>query len=39
MDQICINQKDVEEKSRHIGYMGTIYSQANTVIVYLGGDG
>jgi hypothetical protein len=36
MDQICINQEDLDEKSRHIGYMGAIYREADVVVAYLG---
>ncbi|MCJ1247927.1 hypothetical protein MMC30_005142 [Trapelia coarctata] len=36
IDAICINQKDLNEKSRQIRQMGAIYTTANTVLVWLG---
>lgn len=35
-DALCINQKDVQEKAQQIPRMGTIYSQAMEVLVWLG---
>ncbi|KAH3919705.1 hypothetical protein HBH56_017690 [Parastagonospora nodorum] len=35
-DQICINQDDIEEKTRQVRLMSTIYSKANRVIIWLG---
>ncbi|OIW28892.1 hypothetical protein CONLIGDRAFT_564087, partial [Coniochaeta ligniaria NRRL 30616] len=32
IDQISINQEDLDEKSRHIGYMGAIYREADVVV-------
>lgn len=37
-DAICINQRDVEERSRQVKLMGKIYSSARRVIVWLGPD-
>ena len=37
-DSLCINQQDIEEKSRQVGMMGRIFASARTVIVWLGGD-
>ncbi|KAK4446497.1 heterokaryon incompatibility protein-domain-containing protein [Podospora aff. communis PSN243] len=37
-DQICINQKDVAERSQQVQLMRDIYSQAEEVLVWLGGD-
>ncbi|KAK7210208.1 hypothetical protein V2G26_017386 [Clonostachys chloroleuca] len=36
IDQICINQHDVMEKQRQVSLMGKIYSNARSVITYLG---
>lgn len=36
IDAICINQDDVDEKSRQIPLMGDIYSQSSTVYIWLG---
>ncbi|KAK2684705.1 hypothetical protein QWA68_016409 [Fusarium oxysporum] len=36
IDQICINQEDNSEKSKQVGMMGRIYSEANQVLVWLG---
>ena len=36
IDAICINQKDEEEKSLQVQMMGSIYSNAEMVIVWLG---
>jgi hypothetical protein len=35
-DAICINQEDYVERSKQVVMMGEIYSQAKTVIVWLG---
>jgi hypothetical protein len=35
-DQICINQDDIEEKTRQVRLMSTIYARANRVIIWLG---
>ncbi|KAL2064409.1 hypothetical protein VTL71DRAFT_4903 [Oculimacula yallundae] len=39
VDAICINQIDKEEKSREVLQMGSIYSNARQVIVWLGPGG
>lgn len=36
VDALCINQADVAEKSEHVKLMGDIYSQAETVHIWLG---
>ena len=36
VDQICINQSDDLEKSYQVGHMGSIYSQAKQVLLWLG---
>lgn len=36
IDQICINQKDRNEKSAQVAMMGEIYQNADRVITYLG---
>ena len=36
VDYICINQKDIEEKSREVRRMGSIYEQAYCVVIWLG---
>jgi len=36
IDAICINQKDEDEKSQQVQMMGSIYSKAKMVIVWLG---
>ena len=38
-DAICINQIDHEEKERQVPRIGLVYSNANTVIVWLGLSG
>ncbi|KAG6999552.1 hypothetical protein G7Y79_00034g069750 [Physcia stellaris] len=35
-DAVCINQADMEEKSRQVNIMGEIYRQATETIVWLG---
>ncbi|KAI7780579.1 hypothetical protein LA080_015862 [Diaporthe eres] len=37
-DALCLNQEDEQEKSQQIPRMGTIYSQAKVVLVWLGTD-
>ncbi|KAF4448034.1 HET-6OR heterokaryon incompatibility protein (het-6OR allele) [Fusarium austroafricanum] len=36
IDQICINQADNNEKGQQVGLMGSIYSAAEQVLVWLG---
>jgi hypothetical protein len=36
IDQICINQNSVAEKSSQVELMGDVYSKAKQVIVWLG---
>lgn len=36
VDAICINQQDIGERSAQVGRMGSIYSRATQVIVWLG---
>jgi hypothetical protein len=36
IDAICINQKDMDEKSTQVSMMGRIYSQTQKVIIWLG---
>ncbi|KAF2831779.1 HET-domain-containing protein [Ophiobolus disseminans] len=36
VDALCINQKDIEERTSQVQLMGTIYTQCDQVIVYLG---
>ncbi|PYH38078.1 HET domain-containing protein [Aspergillus neoniger CBS 115656] len=36
VDAVCINQKDEDEKAKHIPYMRAIYAQADRVMVWLG---
>jgi hypothetical protein len=36
VDAICINQRDLQERSRQVELMGDLYSQASSVIVWLG---
>jgi hypothetical protein len=38
IDQLCINQKDVEERSRTVRFMADIYSRATFVVSWLGHD-
>lgn len=35
IDSICINQKDVDEKSHQVQMMGDIFSQARRVLIWL----
>ena len=39
VDAICINQKDLQEKGQQIQLMGSIYSKARRVLIYLGPGG
>jgi len=36
IDAICIDQSNISERSHQVGFMGTIYSNASQVLVYLG---
>ena len=36
VDQICINQEDLEERSQQLSLMSSIYSAAKRVIIWLG---
>ncbi|KAI0968672.1 heterokaryon incompatibility protein-domain-containing protein [Xylaria arbuscula] len=36
VDAVCINQADLQEKSQQIMLMGSIYSHARRVLIYLG---
>ncbi len=36
VDQICINQDDLQEKSQQVALMGTIYQRAWSTVVWLG---
>lgn len=38
IDQICINQKSVQERNAQVPLMGDIYRQASQVVVWLGRD-
>ncbi|KAJ9156843.1 hypothetical protein NKR19_g4105 [Coniochaeta hoffmannii] len=38
IDYICINQSDLQEKANQVSRMGTIYSKASRVLVWLGPD-
>lgn len=38
IDALCINQQDVEEKSRQVKKMGDIYKKADTVRIWLGDE-
>lgn len=37
-DQICINQKDLDERSQQVQFMNMIYKHASHVLVWLGQD-
>lgn len=37
-DVICINQQDLQEREQQVGMMGTIHSNAKSVLVWLGPD-
>ena len=39
IDQICINQTDLQERSEQVRIMRQIYSKAQLVILWLGEDG
>ncbi|KAF2114278.1 heterokaryon incompatibility protein-domain-containing protein [Lophiotrema nucula] len=36
IDALCINQNDIEERSKHVKQMGKIYSKAKKVRIWLG---
>jgi hypothetical protein len=36
IDAICINQNDLTERNPQVSHVGDIYSQATTVVVWLG---
>ncbi|KAE9367140.1 HET-domain-containing protein [Stipitochalara longipes BDJ] len=36
VDYVCINQKDVLERSQQVAKMGSIYEQASSVVIWLG---
>jgi hypothetical protein len=36
IDALCINQEDEEERDRQVGFMGELYSNARTVLAWLG---
>ncbi len=36
VDALCINQDDIDERNQQVARMGTIYSSAKNVLVYLG---
>lgn len=36
IDQVCINQHDIDEKTQQVCLMGNIYKSAKTVLVWLG---
>lgn len=38
VDAICINQKDTDERSLQVQYMGDIYASAKRVLVWMGED-
>ncbi|KAJ8112468.1 hypothetical protein OPT61_g5172 [Boeremia exigua] len=38
-DSICINQKNLQEKSRQVTIMGRIYRKAERVLIYMGSTG
>lgn len=38
VDAICINQKDIEERSSQVALMATIYRGAEEVLIWLGDD-
>ena len=39
IDQICINQDDVDERSKQVALMRKIYSKAENVVIWLGEGG
>ena len=39
IDQICINQDDVDERSKQVALMHKIYSKAEKVVIWLGEEG
>jgi len=36
IDAICVNQRDLDERSAQVGIMGDIYAKANQVLIWLG---
>lgn len=36
VDAVCIDQSNVKERSHQVGFMGTIFSNASQVMIYLG---
>jgi Heterokaryon incompatibility protein (HET) len=36
VDYVCINQEDILERSEQVAKMGSIYEQANSVLIWLG---
>jgi hypothetical protein len=36
IDAICINQKDIEERNRHVRFMREVYERAKSVVIWLG---
>ncbi|KAF2445504.1 HET-domain-containing protein, partial [Karstenula rhodostoma CBS 690.94] len=38
VDALCINQDDVEERSEQVAMMGSVYSYASGVLIWLGND-
>jgi Heterokaryon incompatibility protein (HET) len=36
VDAICINQKDISEKSHQVAFMGEIYQRCSQVVIWLG---
>lgn len=38
IDQLCVNQTDLDERSEQVRMMGQIYSHAQKVIIWLGAD-
>lgn len=38
IDALCINQSDIQERNSQVGMMGTIYSRAFFVFIWLGED-
>ena len=39
VDAICINQKDLQERSQQVSIMGTIYNEAQNILFWLGQNG
>ncbi|KAH8728901.1 heterokaryon incompatibility protein-domain-containing protein [Phaeosphaeriaceae sp. PMI808] len=38
IDQLCINQQDVAEKSQQVAFMDTLYQKAKRVVAWIGPD-